>query len=365
MSEKVTSKQLAFILFGIIVGYGTMSLPKNTALTGGTTGWIWLILLAIITSIYTYMVWYTGIQFPGQTLVEYSSRLVGKWLGAVIIFLFILYYIGFLISSTSIAVEAVKLTLLSKTPNWFISLVLCAVIYYALTLKLNGLARFSEIYGILVIISTVILIVLMLSQINPLSARPLFTTFNFKIKSMESFTYLVYAFVGFEFIYLIPLSKERKNKTPWIILVTIILIGCIYALLAQASIGILGADSIVYYDEALFTAVRRLNIPLLQIFKRLDGIFFVTFIMTFFTTSALVAYGLSYILSSLFKKLSYKIFSILILSMTFVSTLFLNSYEVIELFKIWVNTIGIGFCYTIPLLLFIIAKVKKHEKKKT
>ncbi len=40
MKETLTNKQIAFVIFQIVVGYGIVGLPKKIAELGGTGGWI-------------------------------------------------------------------------------------------------------------------------------------------------------------------------------------------------------------------------------------------------------------------------------------------------------------------------------------
>lgn len=38
MNDSLTNRQIAFVVFGVIVGYGVISLPKNVVETAGSGG---------------------------------------------------------------------------------------------------------------------------------------------------------------------------------------------------------------------------------------------------------------------------------------------------------------------------------------
>lgn len=78
MKQSITNRQIAFMLFGVIVGYGILGLPKGIAETYGTIAWIGILLGTIIALLLTYIITYIGYQNDGKTLYEYGQELVGK-----------------------------------------------------------------------------------------------------------------------------------------------------------------------------------------------------------------------------------------------------------------------------------------------
>lgn len=76
MKNYLNNRQISFYLFGIIVGYGFINLPKSIVENAGTGGWISILLSTIIVSIFTYIVTYLGLIFKGKTFYKYLKVLI-------------------------------------------------------------------------------------------------------------------------------------------------------------------------------------------------------------------------------------------------------------------------------------------------
>lgn len=92
MHESLNNRQIAFYLFGVIVGYGFINLPKDITENAGTGGWIVILISTLLVIIFTLIVIYLGYTFKGKTLYEYSNILVGKYISKILIILYSIYF---------------------------------------------------------------------------------------------------------------------------------------------------------------------------------------------------------------------------------------------------------------------------------
>lgn len=148
MNEHLTNRQIALLVFGGIVGFGIVGLPKNIAKASGTGGWIPLLITTVIVVIAGYMFTFLGYVRKEKTIYDYSILLTGKYIGNILIFLYIVYFFSVFTITSRISSEVVKIDLLSKTPVSAMTLLLMLVSYYAITKKLKGIGRLCELYGV-------------------------------------------------------------------------------------------------------------------------------------------------------------------------------------------------------------------------
>lgn len=124
-----------------------------------------------------------------------------------------------------------------------------------------------------------------------------------------------------------------------------------------------GVQNIIYYDDALLATIRRINIEPLEFLSRLDGLFIFAWIITIFTTVLIYTHATVFLLSKWFKKVSYnKLAFVVAASGFFISMLPRTMEDVKEIIR-YIGYYSILTVIVIPLILIIITKVKKYDKK--
>lgn len=125
----------------------------------------------------------------------------------------------------------------------------------------------------------------------------------------------------------------------------------------------IGLPEIIYYKDALIVAIRDMDIPMLDFFKRLDSLFLVVGYIGFFMGISIIYTVLTEILLKLFSKLS-RVFIVTFLAvLSYILCLCINPF--FNDYAEFILNIGIllGLISTvlIPTILLIITKVKKYE----
>lgn len=364
MKETLTNRQIALMVFGAIVAYGIISLPKEIAEAAATGGWIPLLVTTVIAVAAGYMFTYLGFIHTEKTIYEYSILLTGKAIGNLLIFIYIIYFFSLFTMESRISCEIISLAILVKTPPSILVLVLLSVSFYGVTKKLKGIGIICELYGIIVIIFGLIINILILTQGNLINLRPFIPPLGITtyLKAIPKSIFAL--LIGVEVIALIPFHKKQNDKKVfWYVTLMITFIGFLYILAYESCISVLGVQNIIYYDDALLATIRRINIEPLEFLSRLDGLFIFAWIITIFTTVLIYTHATVFLLSKWFKKVSYnKLAFVVAASGFFISMLPRTMEDVKEIIR-YIGYYSILTVIVIPLILIIITKVKKYDKK--
>ena len=357
----LNNRQIAFFLFSTIVGYGVMILPKTAAESADTAAWLILLIATIVFLLPTYIITRLGLIYEHKTFYDYSCLLTGKFLTS----LFMTIYICFFFFSSAFAIrayaETINLTFLLKTPTWAISLLLLIVVYYGVTRGINSIARLCELYGVIIILIMLFVRCIILSQGKLINLMPIFGL-------QDIFTYLkalpkfLLALAGIEILIVIPFDKKKNKNILKYTLFSICVIGFLYIFEIQACISVLGIDSIIYFQDALNATLRSIDIHSLAFFQRLDGIAFFSWTLTVFTTILTLSYGTVFLLSSWFKNISFNFLTLLVLVLSFLVSRIPGTVETVLLMLTYSSYLSFLTAGLIPLILFVITKVKKYDK---
>ncbi|SKA91338.1 spore germination protein KB [Caloramator quimbayensis] len=179
MRDYLNNRQISFYLFGIILGYGFINLPKSIVENAGTGGWISILLSTIIVSIFTYIVTYLGLIFKEKNFIEYSNLLLGKTMTFIISILYFIYFFLILSFITRISCETIKLIILPKTPVWVLSFFMFISVYYSSVKGLQCIGRICELYGVIIILFIVFIHIFMFIEGEAINLKPLLGEINF------------------------------------------------------------------------------------------------------------------------------------------------------------------------------------------
>jgi spore germination protein len=362
MNETLTNKQIAFVVFQIVVGYGIVSLPKQVAEIGGTGGWIALVISTLIFILVTNMFLYLGYTHKNQTLYEYSVSLVGKYVSKIIVVVYIIYFTLFSSALIRISSETIKITVFEKTPPIIFIISFYLILYYTIIKRLRVFARLSEIYGIIFIIAILIIQFIMFTSGDYINLRPFIVAADIPAY-LAGVPKILFSFYGVEIIAIIPLcAKNNKNVFKYSSIM-VGFIGFLYIIIVESCISLMGADNIIHYQDPLFVAIRRLDIPYLEFLRRPDGIFIMAWLMSLICTTIGTAYGAVVLLSKLFNKISFNLITAAYILMSFFICVAPKTFSQVEDLIRFINNFGVIPVIIIPIILLIVTKIKKKHKK--
>lgn len=171
---RISSFQMAVMMYPTIVATALLVLPNITAHSAGRDMWLspfWGAIMGLIT---VFIAWQLNKLYPKETIIEYSVTICGKWLGKLLGLLFILFYLhvnGIIIREYS---DFIVGTFLIKTP----SIVVIAGMIFVSGLAVRGgievLARCAEFFGPVVTVLFLVIIILLIPVLDPSKLFPMF-----------------------------------------------------------------------------------------------------------------------------------------------------------------------------------------------
>jgi len=361
MKETLTNKQISFVIFQIVVGYGIVGLPKKIAEIGGTGGWITLLISTLIFIFVTNMFLYLGVSHKNQTIYEYSESLVGKYLSKLIIVIYIIYFTVFSSSLIRVSSETLKITVFERTPTIVLIISFYSILYYTIIKRLRVFARLSEMYGIIFIVAILVIQLIMFTSGDYVNLRP-FIIFEDIPAYLTGIPKVLFSFYGVEIIAIIPLCAENNKRVYKYSSIMMAFIGFLYIIIVESCISLMGVDNIIYYEDALFIAIRRLDITYLEFLRRPDGVFIMAWLMSLICTVIGTAYGAVLLLSKLFSKIPFKAITVIYILLSFIICKMPKTLFEAQGLVTFVNNFGIIPVLIIPLILSIITKLKNSRK---
>jgi len=180
--RNLSAFQMGVLMYPTVLATGFLALPTITAQSAKNDLWLTCIFASFIGLLTIYMAFRLHELYPGQTLVQYSERILGKLLGKLYIFVFLFYILNTSGTITRQYAEFVKGNFLFKTPITIIMsfmILLCAI---AVRGGVEMLARCAIIFTPIFILPLFILLLLIpdldAKQIFPVLSHGLIPVFK-------------------------------------------------------------------------------------------------------------------------------------------------------------------------------------------
>lgn len=367
MQMAFTNKQISFILFGTIVGFGVMGMPSVAAQDVGTGYWISILAATAVAILVTLGITYLGYTYKGRVIYEYGDSLVGKPINIAFMVCYIVYFFVALTIITRISSAVIRYTILHETPIWALNLTLLAVVAYTISKGIKTLVKMAVLFGIAVIFVALTSHLLVFSQGETLHLQPLIAPVGID-SYLKSTLKMLLPFLGMEILLIIPFGQKNNKKIFLYTSLTILFIGLFYIFVVMTCISVMGADTIIYYRDSILATIRRIQIDQLGILKRLDGLAMIGWVMAIYISLSLLAYGSVSIISKICPGRSintpkYNIIVIATCMAAFIGSLILPSCEIAYDILNYNAMLGILTVVIIPVLYIIMTKVKGYDKK--
>ncbi|MFD2333554.1 GerAB/ArcD/ProY family transporter [Cohnella sp. GCM10020058] len=144
--DKITNSQAVVFLTNTVLGAGILTMPSGITQEMKTPdSWLTILIGGLIVLLAVFLMVKLCQQFPGQTVFQFSARIVGKFPGGLLSLLLILYFLtiaGFEIRSLA---EVTLFFLLEGTPIWAVIVPFIWVGCYLVTGGINAIARVYQI----------------------------------------------------------------------------------------------------------------------------------------------------------------------------------------------------------------------------
>ena len=367
----ITAYQSFIMVIMTVAGMGVLVFPRNIGKVFGRDG-IWVTFFAIVlVSLIIYLMTLLGQWYPRDSFVEYTEKILGskrfRWLGKWLHLPFLLAFAFIWFSLVTYVArgfsEVVVLSILPQTPLEIIMLIFLLTAAIVASYPSEVIVKFNELLFPFFLIPVVFLLIALVQNGELINFFPLFQ-FDWK-KILMGASGITADFAGYSIILILMVNYQQPEKAVKSHLLAFLLTGLIFWLCFAVSLGSFGLEEMNRLTLPTLETIRLVNTPL-QILERLESITIALWMVASFTTLANILYALVELIRRKLKKgeVSRKWISLLVVTISFVVAMIPQNLD--QLFE-WIsqmNRVIFVIDITIPLLLVIIAWLRKKRGKK-
>ncbi|OOQ93208.1 GerAB/ArcD/ProY family transporter [Bacillus cereus] len=143
--NEITLMQYIFLINGMQVGTGVLSLPRVLAEKAGTDGWIAILIGWLFSTVAGIFIVKTAERYPNDTLYEILIRLFGKIVGKVAVLIYMIYFVFYSCIILVNAMLYLKGWLLPKTPDYIILFLFSIPTFFVARNGIRIIGRYCEL----------------------------------------------------------------------------------------------------------------------------------------------------------------------------------------------------------------------------
>ncbi|RSL32345.1 spore gernimation protein KB [Salibacterium salarium] len=361
---KINTTQLFVLIFLFEMG-SALLIPLG--LDAKQDAWL-AILLGMIGGLFLFLVYYGLYRYyPDILPTEYMQKLMGKFIGRILAFLYLAYFLYIASRVLRDFGEMLVTFAYTETPLFIINALLLLTVIYTVHKGIEVLARTGELLFVLLYVLAAIGFILVIvsglidiNQLKPFLGDGIAPV----LKAVFSETWYIPFGEVIAFIMILPyVNKPKKIKI--VGLSALALSGVNLVVTTAINIAVLGVDITSRSQFPLLATIQ--SIQLAEFLERLDVFFMVTLISGGFLKVSIYFYAAVIGLSDLFKvketsKLVYPMGIIVLM----LSIIIADSYpeHIREGLMVVPLYMHLPFQVIIPVLLLLIAVLKNKKKTK-
>ncbi|MFE0508127.1 GerAB/ArcD/ProY family transporter [Peribacillus butanolivorans] len=356
---KIGSRQLTILVILYTIGDSILVIPSIVASEAKQNGWVSGIFSVAIAPLLVVFL-YDALRkcYPDLTLVEYSQKILGKWLGIAISLLFISYF--FITTATYLREIGDFMTsqIMPDTPIQVIMFLFMSIVLMSARLGLEPLARSAEILFPFVVILLSSLMILLLPEIKFQNLQPVWEG-GVKPVIRGSIPFIVFPFIEPVAVLMILPFVSQKDRIRKSLFVGQLLAGSVLIIITMLAILVLGVDLTAKEIYPSYKLAQKINIA--NFLTRLEAILAIIWFITIFIRFSLFFYVTVLGLAQTLKLQDYRPlvfpFGMILIVFTLImapNTVYYSNF-ISDIWPFYAMTFG----FLLPLLLLTIAKVHK------
>ncbi|MEJ9227906.1 spore germination protein [Peribacillus butanolivorans] len=361
---KISGYQLFVLIFLFEIG-SALLIP----LAGEAKQGAWLvILIAMIGGFLLFFVYYGLFQYyPDQLLTEYVRHIMGNFIGRIVAFLYILYFMYLAARVLRDFGETLLTFAYPHVPLFFANAVFILVVVYTVRKGIEVLARTGELFFVLenLLFMTFTLLIVVSGMIHLNNLKPVFEISGVEMMKM-SLTETIYFPFGeiIVFLMIFPYLNEPQQLKK-IGIGGLATSGIFLAFTMALNVAVLGVDLTTRSQYPLLTLIQSIEIA--GFLERLDVYFLVKLMIGGFIKISVFTYVAVTGTANVFNfkepsRLAYPVgFVILLISIVIASSYSEHIHEGLGFVPIYVH---LPFQVIIPVFLLVIAYFKNRKKSR-
>lgn len=358
---KISERQLAFLITTILITTVIFWMPQLGARAVEQDVWITALIATIWGILSTLIILALARRYPGLTLIEYLSPILGKPLGKIT---GALYAFWFLSVGAVILFEFslfLNITVMNRTPVAVTMITVIILCFYAIRSGLEVWARLNEILLPAVVLALLAVIFLPFdrmdfSRLLPLADHPpgLMIATSISSASWRGEVILAGMFIP---------ALASFRSTPRNLVISVIFIGFILAAVELASVAVFGGVTTGQKEFPFFSLARMISIA--QIFDRLEVLIVIAWVLgTFFKICAFLycsALGAAQVFG--FKGFQFLLLPMSVLMLAFAKNFFKGVVDLTDfLANVWPGYALLSFELVLPFLIYLIALFRPRKQ---
>lgn len=361
-NAKISVRQAKVLLILQMFNMSMLILPRIAGRLAGHDGYLLPIVAFGFGAVYVWSIVSLLERFPGEGLDTIAPKLISKWIGFLLVGLFIIKLIIGAGLEVRMFAEMVSQVLLPKTPLPVIILILLFTVHYLIKSGLEASGRMGEIVAYFVFIPLIFVFGVLFIKADYKQLMPFFTA---KIQGVLGGAYLVsMTFMPLEFILIIGNLVSKPYKLKSISLYAIGAISIFEVILIALTFAGVGMATTTKQIWPVLTLMQSIQLPG-SFVENQEILMMCWWIMSVYMNISGAIYVASLTISRLahFNRQNVTILP-LIPIVFFISMLpgsLAESYKYLIGFN---STVGLTFLLIVPLVLYVLSRIRRIGGKK-
>jgi len=353
--RQITLIQATAVIISTIIGVGVLTLPKLAAKAAHSGAPLATIIALTLASLGLFVVTKLGSRFPRQSIVQYSERIISRWLAVLVNIAMISFFI-FLTALTAREFGGVVIaTVLMDTPLEVTVLVMLLLAAFSARHDIRTFAYIHLFYTPIILAPVLLIIIFSLKNANPLYLLPVY---GYEREQMLPNIWTIAALFQGAFVYTMIIPYMKKPNKAWrSALWGMMIAGGLYVLIVTAAVSVFGPKETAVLLWPTLELAKATALPA-NVLERLDAAFIAVWVTAVFTTLLSSYYMAIHSLSEVLRFRDHRMLSFFVLPIIFVLAMIMQN--IIKLYEL-IEIVGrIGLCLTIgyPICLLIVAAIR-------
>ncbi|QED50241.1 GerAB/ArcD/ProY family transporter [Cytobacillus dafuensis] len=355
--SKITQGQLMFFVIQSQVGVGILSLPNKLQATAKGGAWISSLIAGLAVQVIILILWALCKRFPSDTIYSFLPKITGKFLGKLLGFAYIVYFLFSVSTVLAFFADVVGRWVLQTTPRWALLILTLFTCAYLVKENLRVIAR------LFVISSFTIIVIVILSLFGYAHAN---ITYVFPIMEagwgeiIKASNAALFPLVGYEVILVIyPFVEGKSSGKLKAASLGSLVISLLYTFEVFTSLIIFSPEVMPAISEPLLYMLKGFSF---QIIQRIDLIFLSLWI--FIVSTAIVSwlYMATAGLGHFFHRGEHKKAVPYVVFIVFILAMIAQDPAITDLYDRMIKILHYTFVVGLPLILLIFSYLLRKKE---
>ncbi|MGG2063967.1 GerAB/ArcD/ProY family transporter [Bacillus sp. S14(2024)] len=358
--NEITLMQYIFLINGMQVGTGILSLPRVLAEKAGTDGWIALVIGGVLSITASIFIVKTSQRYPNDTLYDILIRLFGKIVGKGIVVIYMIYFIFY---SGIVLVNALlylKGWLLPKTPDYIIIFLFSIPTFFVARNGIRIIGRYCELAFYMTFWIALFFLIPLRESSTWLHFFPLLKDGLGPV--LKAVPTTVFTYLGFEIAFFLYPFLQKKQYAIHGIVIANTLSMLFYLFATLVCFAYFSPDSITEFNQPVLNLLKVIEFRFLE---RFDMVLLAVYLMVVSKVWIPSVYCAVFCSSQLLGKQDHSSHVIvLLLCITGFIFWIHPTWNESEIWQQALSKAGIGLTYILPVILWIYSWIyEKYHRR--